>query len=276
VEWTPTAKRALADKEFRYFSPEFVDSWKRPSDGKVFQDVLFGGALTNRPFLKEIQPINLSDFGLEPEGDDVEELLKALAEALGLKELSDDSTKAQTAIVDAIQSLSEKAKTPPAPKTEDDDKLKKLSESDPLIAQLLSDREVDRKRLNLLEASNKLSEVTRKLSDVNTPKSALPPAFADVMRDVLVKLSDKDNSTVIEALKQLNETGLVTLGELGGKNSKERQQSDKGDAIKSFNDGVAKIVKEDKVSYREATERFSDAEPALWAAYNEAQLQKVD
>lgn len=62
VDWTPTARQKLEDKEYRYFSPEFVDEWVHPKTGVLFKDVLFGGALTNRPFLKDILPINLSEM----------------------------------------------------------------------------------------------------------------------------------------------------------------------------------------------------------------------
>lgn len=62
VAWTPTARQKLEDGEYRYFSPEFVDEWVHPKTGLLFKDVLFGGALTNRPFLKDILPINLSEM----------------------------------------------------------------------------------------------------------------------------------------------------------------------------------------------------------------------
>lgn len=57
VEWTPKAAQKLADRELRYFSPDFVRSWKDPESGKTHKNVLFGGGLTNRPFIKEMQPI---------------------------------------------------------------------------------------------------------------------------------------------------------------------------------------------------------------------------
>src|SRR5262245_39533640 len=61
VEWTPDALKALRNKEYRYFSPEYADEWTSPK-GDTYRDVLVGGALTNRPFLKDILPINLSEI----------------------------------------------------------------------------------------------------------------------------------------------------------------------------------------------------------------------
>ncbi len=62
VEFTAPAAEAVRNKEYKYFSPEFVDKWTHPKTGEQYEDVLFGGALTNRPFLKDILPINLSEF----------------------------------------------------------------------------------------------------------------------------------------------------------------------------------------------------------------------
>jgi Mu-like prophage I protein len=62
VMWTPAARQKLQDREYRYFSPEFMDEWTHPKTGVTHKDVLFGGAITNRPFLKDILPINLSEM----------------------------------------------------------------------------------------------------------------------------------------------------------------------------------------------------------------------
>jgi len=62
VEWTKRAWALLKDKAYRYFSPEYNDEWKHPKTGATHKDVLFGGAITNRPFLKDIVPINLSEL----------------------------------------------------------------------------------------------------------------------------------------------------------------------------------------------------------------------
>ena len=61
VEWTKDALTKIKNKAYRYFSPEFVDSWTHPKTKQKYNDVLFGGGLTNRPFLKDILPINMSD-----------------------------------------------------------------------------------------------------------------------------------------------------------------------------------------------------------------------
>ena len=69
VEWTAKAWEAIKSKAYRYFSPEFDDEWSDPKTGEKYTDVLFGGGITNRPFLKDILPLNLSEKFSELEGD---------------------------------------------------------------------------------------------------------------------------------------------------------------------------------------------------------------
>ena len=57
VEWTPRARQMLSDKELRYFSPEFLFKWTDPESGNQVSNILFGGGLTNRPFVKGMEPI---------------------------------------------------------------------------------------------------------------------------------------------------------------------------------------------------------------------------
>ena len=61
IEWTEPAKEAIQNKEYRYFSPEYLDIWE-DSTGQEYEDVLAGGALTNRPFLKDLVPLNFSEY----------------------------------------------------------------------------------------------------------------------------------------------------------------------------------------------------------------------
>jgi len=62
VEFTEEAKRELADKQWRYFSLEWDDYWQHPETQEPFEDVIVGGALTNRPVAKGLVPINFSEI----------------------------------------------------------------------------------------------------------------------------------------------------------------------------------------------------------------------
>src|SRR3990167_3879235 len=61
VEWTPWGIELIEQKGFRYFSPEYRDVYVDKESGKEHKNVLFGGALTNRPFLTDLAPIVLSE-----------------------------------------------------------------------------------------------------------------------------------------------------------------------------------------------------------------------
>ncbi|MDE2104314.1 MAG: hypothetical protein KGL39_44160, partial [Patescibacteria group bacterium] len=64
VRWTPYGMRLLKDQLYRYFSPEF-GPWTDPASGRKYANVLIGGGLTNRPFLKEMPAVQLSGDGAQ-------------------------------------------------------------------------------------------------------------------------------------------------------------------------------------------------------------------
>jgi len=96
VDWTPKAQQKLSERELRYFSPDFAFQWQDPEKGVTFSNVLFGGGLTNRPFVKEMKAI----VAHETKGENMTDLEKAQArikelETTNLK-LSDDYKAAET------------------------------------------------------------------------------------------------------------------------------------------------------------------------------------
>jgi hypothetical protein len=125
VEWTKSAYQKIKEKAYRYFSPEFVDEWKHPQTGETYKDVLFGGGITNRPFLKGIMPVNLAemfdpnDTSALAEEDDNEggstsmtpEQKKALCERLNLPESTSDEALYGALMVTTATA----AVAPPAP-----------------------------------------------------------------------------------------------------------------------------------------------------------------
>jgi len=60
VEFTEEAQKEIEDKQWRYFSLEWEDEWF-DNDGNTFNDVITGGAITNRPIAKRTLPINFSE-----------------------------------------------------------------------------------------------------------------------------------------------------------------------------------------------------------------------
>src|SRR5438552_1755434 len=148
VDWVKSAAEAIKEKKWRYFSGEFQDKWTDPN-GKQHQDVLFGGALTNRPYMKNLLPINLSEasvdyaFGLvdaitTAKKEVVQDMdLKRMCELLGLPA---DSTEEQAfaKLGEAIKGIQppsvdpDKAKKPEVPKYTPSQELKQLAEENPM------------------------------------------------------------------------------------------------------------------------------------------------
>jgi hypothetical protein len=61
VSWTGEALKEVKDGAWKYMSIEFADEWC-DAQGSCYDDVLFGAALTNRPFMKGLSPINFAEL----------------------------------------------------------------------------------------------------------------------------------------------------------------------------------------------------------------------
>jgi hypothetical protein len=61
TDWTERGKTLLADKAYKYFSPEFHSEYEDPETREIFKNVLVGGALTNKPYFKSMQAVVLSE-----------------------------------------------------------------------------------------------------------------------------------------------------------------------------------------------------------------------
>lgn len=61
VEWTEKGKTLLAEKSYKYFSPEFYSEYEDPETRVIHSNVLVGGALTNKPYFKELDAVVMSE-----------------------------------------------------------------------------------------------------------------------------------------------------------------------------------------------------------------------
>lgn len=90
VKWTPAGEQRLAEKEFRYLSADFTFNYVDNETGKEFGPTLFGAGLTNRPVVKEMQPVvELTEKHKGDEEMDIKQLqadMKALADKVSALE----------------------------------------------------------------------------------------------------------------------------------------------------------------------------------------------
>lgn len=104
VDWTPKARRMLAEREIRYFSPDFAFQWTDPETNVTYKNVLFGGGLTNRPFVKDMAAIVAAETKGDNEMDAKE--FKALQEQVKkLAEGGDDLAAKHAALMTAHAAL---------------------------------------------------------------------------------------------------------------------------------------------------------------------------
>lgn len=57
VKWTAEGQKLLTEGAFKYFSPEFYEQYEDPETRQKYDYVLVGGALTNKPYFKELEPV---------------------------------------------------------------------------------------------------------------------------------------------------------------------------------------------------------------------------
>jgi len=273
VSWTDAARTAIQAGEWRYFSPEFKDVWENPQTKTTYQDVLFGGGLTNRPFLKDLVPVNLSEmFSEGPPKGGASLDPKKIRQLVKLKE---DATDEE--VEEALKKMGEPpVKDPPAPTltfTEEDLKknpvLKQMADALTLATTQMAEQG---KKIVELETSRRMSEFNLKLSEMEQGgKYAIPPAIKDKVRKLAqspptdaMQLSEK----MLEVFTDLSKTGLIQLGERGGKRPEEDDPGNKsGTSGERFNNMVLKKMKDEKMGYADALEQVSADEPQLFEEY---------
>jgi hypothetical protein len=257
VEWTKAAIERIKNKEFRYFSADFSDEWTDP-EGKKHQDVLNGGGLTNRPFLKNLVPVNLSELygkGKEKEEDESMELTEQLREALGL---SEDATEQDA--LDAIKKLQET--TPPDPTPNPLEGLDKELSEHPLVKNLVDE-------VSQLRSERTLSEATR-LTETwtthSTKKFALPPAVSEDLTKMLVE-NPKLNEQFSKVFDAILESGLIKLGEKGRAHGEEDDSTDNPSG--EVNVAITKLMEENKdMTFADAYSQVL-SDPELYARYRD-------
>lgn len=95
VEWTQKGITLLQEKAYKYFSPEFYSEYEDPQSREIHANVLVGGALTNKPYFKELKAVVLSEqtinkpfYQFNDNTMDIKEIAKKNVEELSEEEKS--------------------------------------------------------------------------------------------------------------------------------------------------------------------------------------------
>lgn len=300
VEWVKDAWEDIKTGAYRYFSPEFVDEWVHPATQSKFSDVLFGGGITNRPFLKGILPINLSEILAESETETNEgnlmftdEQRAALLAKFGLAEDADDQTILMalvTAATDAgdgttppeqagesaattdvnndgtaVQPEPGQATSPSSVTVKFTEDLIKLSETNPVVKQLMENLESNNKQLKEMRDTSTVSAIQKKFSDNGY---ALPATVINALTDT-IKLSEDDRVTgaVIQMLSKIADSGLVKLGESDVSTPNLHRAGGTVDYTKQLSEAAAKLAKDAGIDYGDAMMQVVMENPGAYESH---------
>lgn len=109
VQWTPAGRQVVEDKEFRYISPDFGFKSQDKETLKWFGPTLNGAALTNRPFIKRMNPVvQLSEGAATFDEDDEQEnddmkIEEAQAKIKELEKQTKKLSEENTALSDKVK-----------------------------------------------------------------------------------------------------------------------------------------------------------------------------
>lgn len=295
VDWTQKAYEAIKSKAYRYFSPEFDDAWSDPRTGEKFKDVLFGGGITNRPFLKGIQPLNLSEFytdrkvALKENGSMDPEQIKELAAKLNLGDNVTPEMLFGALMMklgggeDKVDPPADPTKSDPDPAAEPDPAKKneengapvtqQFSEeikNSPLVKKLTEALETQSKKFAEMElATNikKLNEAAEKGGHV-----LAQPIEAGITKLLSESTSDEYTETLVKTFSDmLSEVG-PEVGEKGGQH-KQLTDND-GSSAKKFNDAVKAKMASEKLSYADAAVAVASEDSDSYEAHrNESYIK---
>lgn len=279
VDWTQLGEVKLTSRAYRYFSSDYFDTWTDPT-GTVHKNVLNGGALTNRPYLKGMKPIVLSEDDERQVMD--RDALEKLARTLGVTFTADISdADLQSKVNEAALAIkdSDPEDNGDDEGTEDSGTDKpelvgaaaQLSENDlknPAVQALLSEMRERDERLAKVEMAHRLSEVNRKLGEFGNGKFTLTPKAKEKARKILLNESLEKGDEIMDLISLVAEDGIRQLGELGSGRSKSDQDS--ANAISDFEAAALKLSEETKISMIDAYDRVAQERPELYQAYSAA------
>lgn len=280
VEWTEFGKKKVQEKSFKYFSPEFKFLYTDAETGKVYNNVLLGGGLTNRPFIKNMSPVMLSeDINIDLEGlvpcnpanitENKEEVNKSMnKKLLEILQLSEGST--EDAITNAIIKLNESASKLAETETKLSETETKLSETETKLNEAEAENiklkagksDVEKTNIALSEKVEaielKLKEAdwnsieTKALSEGKLTKPMLETFKSQYM------VAPEATAKIIDCLQP-----VVALNELGSSKGNTMEET-KDDAVREFNEKVEEYSTKHDMSYTDALIEVKRANPELF------------
>ena len=273
VDFVKDAAEKVKEKKFKYFSLEFADEWE-DAQGNKFNDVVVGGALTNRPFMKNLVPINLSESVIDNAFDLVSGITGKSTESLKGDTMKPEELQA---IIDGVTAkLSEQIapkKNEPSKtdvgKLEELEEFKKLAESNPVAKSLLAHFEFQAQAI--ADSNKRMREtlVDSKLSEFDNSKLVLTPAAKELAREIMLAVPDEVSSKFYEFMESVRTSSnfMVELGERSGASVRRGTSSADKSATQIFSERVNEKMLNEKMDFLDAADKVAAEDPALYEAY---------
>lgn len=232
VKWTKSGASLLADRAYKYFSPEFYPKgYTDPETGKKYDNVLLAGALTNRPLFKSLTPIVASDGtgGAPSDGelniiyaDEGEKSVQL--DQVRTKDVSALSTEEKTFLAEHKAELSNNEQTKyglvekvaeiaPTAASEDGTIKVAASELEAMKAEIASlkiaasDGTAAKAELEKAKAA--------KVIDSHVARGAIKADESNAAVELLVTASPMQRTALEDFMSKLPENKLVSAGEIG-------------------------------------------------------------
>lgn len=212
VDWTPKGKQKVSDKEYRYISPEFVLSYQDNETLKDHGPTLMGAALTNRPFIKRMEPVvELSEGSAPVQPDDKNKKIKT---SEGGYQMTPEEMKAKIEELEAALAKAHGESAAMAAEKQKYAEEKKLAEKKAKFAAMLSEGKVvvAQEEPYLKDDMVKFAELAQpvKLSTEGTSQKGKEEDGSDV-DDKIMKLAEEKLAS--KKVKNLSEGISMVLTE---------------------------------------------------------------
>lgn len=283
IEWTELGQSNIKSGTYKYFSPEFKFAYKDDETGKTYENVLLGGGLTNRPFIKDMKPVLMSENVVKDMLDNLNNAYKYIEE--DEKKMNKDLLKAlkldeKTSEEDVSKAINEYVKKFDEISTKNTELSKKLDENEEAYKK--EKKQYDEKIISLSEENKKLKSGKTDVEKENIKLSERLDAVEKTLQEkdweaVEIKaLSEgKITKATVDKYKKLYFSdaelakdiisSLKPAVELGERGSTSGKGDEGKNAMSKFDEEVVKAMKSKNINYTDALVFCEKENPTLFA-----------
>ena len=295
VSWTEEGKKLLQERAFKYFSPEFYEEYQDPQTQEVRHHVLVGGALTNKPYFKELKPVvafsepdimrefsesmdlktivskkpeELSDaekaFVKEHEAELSAEQKTAFASVIGDQQQETDEEKAAREAQEAEEKAEQERQASELAKG------KKIVMSEAEVAALRTAADAGAKALQKIEATERATLIAKLTFSKSNTAGRFFPKQSDKLEAFLKTLSEPQRNAFQQLVENMPAADASLFSEIGDAGAGGEK------TVEALAKKVASLANEKitasggKLKYSEAVKQVYTENPQLKKDYEEA------